>query len=75
MQENSFDLIVLDQNMPGYKGTELLPMIIQKNPKAKVVIASGDRLPAVEQEALLGTIEKPFVLSSLLSQIEKFLDV
>ena len=72
LQSRNFDLVVLDQNMPGYTGTELLAMIHTQNPKTKVVIASGDSLPE-SAVAPIGMIEKPFVLSSLLSKIKDFL--
>ena len=72
IQSRSFDLILLDQNMPGYTGTELLSMIYAQDPQAKVVIASGDTLPETAV-APVGIIEKPFVLSSLLSKIKFFL--
>lgn len=72
VQEQDFDLIILDQNMPGYTGTELLTKILEYKPSAKVVLASGD-LPPLEGIQPIGVIDKPFVLTSLLGQIEYYL--
>ena len=36
-----FDGILLDQNLGDGKGTELLPLIRQQQPRAKVVLISG----------------------------------
>ena len=73
IQERSFDLIILDQNMPGYTGTELVVKIHKYDPTVKVVLASGDLPNMKGMVQPLGIIDKPFVLSTLLGQIERFL--
>lgn len=40
IEENNFDLIVLDLSMPGKNGLDTLKFIIKKDPKSKVLILS-----------------------------------
>ena len=42
-QDSNFDLILLDNNMPGMPGIEVLPKLREKYPHIKVVMFSGDK--------------------------------
>ena len=42
-QDSNFNLILLDNNMPGMPGIEVLPKLREKYPHIKVVMFSGDR--------------------------------
>lgn len=41
-QQSSIDIVFLDINMPGVSGLELLKELMRLNPKAYVIMISGD---------------------------------
>jgi CheY-like chemotaxis protein len=62
--DEAFDVVFLDVNMPGLNGFATLGRLMQANPDAKVVMISGEYNPLREREAIaLGaaaTMHKPF---------------
>jgi signal transduction histidine kinase len=75
LREGQFHFIVLDVMMPGRTGYQLLPIVRQTNPQARVMLMSGyAELPAeagaIEPNAFL---EKPFTATSFDSAIDDLL--
>ena len=77
-QGNGIDLVIMDLSMPGMGGVRALKAILEVNPAAKVMIASGYTANGTVKEALLagamGYVAKPFRLSELLNEVRNVLD-
>jgi DNA-binding NtrC family response regulator len=73
LEEEWFDLIVLDLAMPGMGGLEALKRIKVKQPEAEIIILSGQGSIKTSIEAMkLGAedfMEKPVDMSTLLDKI------
>ncbi len=73
-----FDAVLLDLNMPGATGIEVLKVIRICRPKVKVVIVSGHITPAARTEfEQLGQryfVQKPYKLDELGRQLRQLLD-
>jgi len=76
--DRMFDAVLLDLNMPGASGIEVLKVIRICRPKLKVVIVSGHITPAARAEfELLGQryfVQKPYKLDELGRQLRQLLD-
>jgi DNA-binding response OmpR family regulator len=74
LRGSSFDLIVLDKEMPGLNGLDLLPLLRREFPQLPVVFVTAFGGRQVEASALrLGAasyLEKPFRLGQLLDAID-----
>ena len=72
-----FDLIILDKEMPGLTGLELLPILSREFPGVPVVLVTAFGGPHVAASALcLGAasyLEKPFRLGQLRQVIDSLL--
>jgi DNA-binding NtrC family response regulator len=75
LEEESFDLVLLDLKMPDMGGIEFLTVIMDKWPDTKVIIVTGFSTVETAVEALrLGAfnhIEKPFTPDSLLAAVNE----
>ncbi|MEN9637265.1 MAG: hypothetical protein RL077_5669 [Verrucomicrobiota bacterium] len=73
-----FDLILLDLNMPGANGIEVLRALRVHQPQTKVLVVSGHYTPETRAEfALLGQrdfVQKPFRLDELGRTLRRLLD-
>ena len=72
------DLIVLDLNMPGMGGHRCLEALLQIDPEAKVIIASGYSANRKAREAIksgaLGFVKKPYHYTEILKSVRKAID-
>jgi two-component system cell cycle sensor histidine kinase/response regulator CckA len=79
-QENGdeIDLVVLDLNMPGMGGTEVLEAILEINPRARVLVASGysdsDSIQRFQEIGASEFIGKPFDAREILRAVRRVLD-
>ena len=75
---NLLDLVILDLGMPGIGGYKALEGILEINPRAKVIIASGYAANGAVKRALMsgaaGYLAKPFNLAELLATVRTMLD-
>ena len=76
--DERIDLVILDLIMPGMGGKKCLEKILEINPKAKVVIASGYS-PDVTSDNPIETgakafVPKPFNINQMLQVVRKVLD-
>jgi DNA-binding NtrC family response regulator len=78
VDNQSFDLIVLDLAMPGIDGLETLKRIKAKQPDAEIIMLSGQGSIKTSIEAMkLGAedfIEKPVDISELMDRISEAKD-
>ncbi|MDK9706055.1 MAG: response regulator [Desulforhopalus sp.] len=78
VEQEGFDLIVLDLAMPGMDGLEALKRIKAKQPDAEIIILSGQGSIKTSIEAMkLGAedfMEKPVNMSELLDKISNAKD-
>ena len=74
LRSSLFDLIILDKEMPGLNGLDLLPVLHKEFPDLPVVFVTAFGGRQVEASALrLGAasyLEKPFRLGQLLDAID-----
>jgi DNA-binding NtrC family response regulator len=77
LREGVFDLVILDKEMPGLSGLDLLPIIRREFPQLPVlfVTAFGGREVAASAVRLGATsyLEKPFRLSELREVVDGLL--
>ncbi len=64
------DLVILDQNMPGMIGLEVLQRLRQRHPHLPVILATGNLergiIDQVAQDRWTRTIEKPYSIATLI---------
>jgi CheY-like chemotaxis protein len=69
LRQRVYDIIILDINLPGINGWEVLEFITEKSPSSRVIIITSDDDGGMRQEALRrGACEgmgKPFDLDEL----------
>jgi len=74
LDENPFDVVVLDQSMPKKSGSEVAEEILEANPKQKIIFASAYALTGSEGTKHLnkkvGFLQKPFSLREFVEKIE-----
>jgi len=77
-EKDRIDLVILDVIMPGMGGRQCLSRLLEMNPDAKVIMASGysNTGPAksVLQEGIKSFINKPYQVRDLLERIREVLD-
>jgi PAS domain S-box-containing protein len=77
-QGDSISLTILDMIMPVMDGKKCMEEILQINPNAKVIIASGypESGPAngMQAKGTKGFVQKPYNMRQLLTSIRKILD-
>lgn len=77
VQQNTFDLVLLDIKMPRVDGFEVLRFIKERYPSTKVIMLTGfaDLKNAIESKKLGAEdfVSKPYDLVDLLTTIERVL--
>jgi putative nucleotidyltransferase with HDIG domain len=79
LEKNPSDLVIMDINMPGRLGSDVLPDIINRFPETAVIMASGIADPMIVaqciKEGAQDYISKPFrfeqVLQSIIGSLDK----
>lgn len=69
-----FDIIILDYRLPVKNGIQVAKKIMAKNPKQKVIFATGHMKEILTREAKedipVQVIEKPFELDEFVNKVE-----
>ena len=77
-RSSEISLVILDLVMPEMGGTQCLRGLLEINPKAKVLIASGFSANGPTKDALIagarGFVDKPFALNQLIRAVRETLD-
>ena len=72
------DLVIMDLGMPGMGGHKCLLELLRRDPKVKVVVASGYSINGQVKDTLeagaKGYVGKPYQLNDLLEKVRKALD-
>jgi PAS domain S-box-containing protein len=77
-RSSGIDLVVMDLGMPGMGGHKAMKAILELDPRAKVVIASGyaanDQVKAALVSGGAGYVAKPFKRAELLAMVRNTID-
>jgi PAS domain S-box-containing protein len=77
-QEDRIDLVILDLIMPGMGGRQCLKKILEINPQAKVVIASGYTIDGetarAKESGAKAFVSKPYNVQQMLKVVREVLD-
>ena len=77
-QKDAIDMIILDLIMPGMGGRECILKLLDINPQARIIIASGHTIDGPVKDVVnLGArdfIHKPYGLRQMLKVVRKVLD-
>ena len=72
------DVVLMDVVMDPMSGLELLPLILQLDPEAKVIAATADiqeqTAEALKKAGALGLLNKPFKKEELLANVSTILE-
>jgi CheY-like chemotaxis protein len=69
-----FDVVILDQKMPGMDGIETAKEIQKVNPKQKIIFITGNCMEVLQKLGQLSenaaVVNKPFTVQALLAEVE-----
>jgi len=78
IQEDEFDLVICDYQLPHKNGLKVLTEIREKLPKIRLILVSGNKLNLEDSEVtqlqLSTFFKKPFVLQEFATGLRKILD-
>lgn len=76
--QKEIGLVLLDMVMPRMSGRELCHKILEINPKAKIVFASGycppEDVDQIWREGIKGFVQKPYQIEDLAAELRTVLD-
>lgn len=71
------DLIIMDLGVPGMGGHRALKAVLEINPRAKIIVASGysvsGRAKGAMEDGAVGYVGKPFKKAELLATVRSVL--
>ena len=74
----SIDVVILDKEMPGMNGMEVLSFLHRRFPSTPVILVTAFGGPHVAEESFrrgaVEYIEKPFRLSNVVDRVQKLID-
>jgi two-component system cell cycle response regulator CpdR len=74
LENEPFDLLVTDIDMPGMNGVDLARQLLAKTPRLAVLFVTGFAAQALEATDVLASgatvLSKPFALTELVSQVD-----
>jgi len=77
-QQKQIDLTILDLIMPGMGGVRCLQKLVEINPDAKILIASGHTVDGDKKESIgkwaRGFVGKPYDVGKILHAVREVLD-
>ncbi len=77
-QSEQIGLVILDLGMPGMGGERCLAELLELDPAAKIIVASGysatDKVQKVMDQGAIGFIRKPYRFANMLKSIRSVLD-
>ena len=68
---NAFDVVLLDVQMPGMDGTELLGRIQERAPRTQVILMTGHLRSDADPPGVFASVLKPHPLPDLLRLIDE----
>lgn len=76
LDQNPFDVVLLDNNMPEKTGVEVAKVILENNPKQRIIFASAYDIDSLLQvsgkiKESVEVLQKPFSLAAMLGKIER----
>jgi len=78
VDQDRIELVVLDLIMPGIGGTQCLQKLLEMNPRAKVIVASGysvaGQLERISEAGAKAFIHKPYDVQEMLVTVRRVLD-
>ncbi|MDX2128681.1 MAG: PAS domain-containing protein [Chloroherpetonaceae bacterium] len=77
LHKDKIDLVITDSDLPKLSGRDLIQQFRRINPKLPIIIASGSlgiREFTKEMEGATAFIEKPYVISEILSNLDKMIE-
>ncbi|MGH1441705.1 MAG: response regulator [Cellvibrionaceae bacterium] len=80
LAENTIDVVVSDQRMPGMKGTELLSIVKKSHPKVGRIILSGhsdihDLTDAINEASINRFLQKPWKDEHLIQTVKNVIQL
>jgi len=77
-EKGRIDLVILDLGMPGMGGEKCLEQLLEYDPQAKVIVASGYSAHRISQApheyGTAGFLSKPYRLDEMVAKIREVLD-
>jgi len=70
---SQIDLIILDLQLPGQSGYQILPLLLAISPQAKVIICTADLRNKSEFEGVQAVLKKPVPAATLTKMVRSVL--
>jgi CheY-like chemotaxis protein len=69
-----FDLVLLDESMPGLSGRDVLGRLLACDPAARIVLFTGNGADGSPARGAAGVLQKPIAMDALLRYVRGVLD-